>query len=68
MDPFAIDVKLNGIQLCTNSAPDADKNGVEFTSRLVEIEIDLKFGSATATILSNDLSHGYVHENSAYSS
>jgi glutamate N-acetyltransferase/amino-acid N-acetyltransferase len=67
MDPLAIDVKLNGVQVCSNSAPDANKNLVDFASRLVEIEIDLKVGQKSATILTNDLSHDYVHENSAYS-
>jgi glutamate N-acetyltransferase / amino-acid N-acetyltransferase len=68
LDPLTIDVKLNGVQVCANSAPDADKSTVNFAARLVEIEIDLKVGSSTATILTNDLSHDYVHENSAYSS
>jgi glutamate N-acetyltransferase/amino-acid N-acetyltransferase len=68
LDPLTIDVKLNGVQVCTNSAPDADKSTVDFAARLVEIEIDLKVGTSTATILTNDLSHDYVHENSAYSS
>lgn len=68
LDPLTIDVKLNGVQVCTNSAPDADKSTVNFAARLVEIEIDLKVGSSTASILTNDLSHDYVHENSAYSS
>jgi glutamate N-acetyltransferase / amino-acid N-acetyltransferase len=68
LDPLTIDVKLNGVQVCTNSAPDADKSTVNFAARLVEIEIDLKVGTSTATIMTNDLSHDYVHENSAYSS
>jgi glutamate N-acetyltransferase/amino-acid N-acetyltransferase len=68
LNPLTIDVKLNGVQVCTNSAPDADKSTVNFVARLVEIEIDLKVGKSTATILTNDLSHDYVHENSAYSS
>ena len=68
IDPLTIDVRLNGVQVCTNSAPDADKTTVDFAARLVEIEIDLKVGTANATILTNDLSHDYVHENSAYSS
>ena len=68
LDPLTIDVKLNGVQVCTNSVPNADKSTVNFSARLVEIEIDLKVGSSTATILTNDLSHDYVHENSAYSS
>ena len=67
MNPFTIDVKLNGVQICTNSAPDADKSTVSFDSRLVEIDIDLKIGTSIATIMTNDLSHDYVHENSAYS-
>ena len=67
MDPLAIDVKLNGVQVCTNSSPDADKSTVNFDARLVEIEVDLKCGTATATIMTNDLTHDYVHENSAYS-
>ena len=67
MDPFTIDVRLNGVQVCTNSAPDADKSLVNFANRLVEIDIDLKVGTSEATILTNDLTHDYVHENSAYS-
>ena len=67
MDPLSIDVKLNGVQVCTNSALDGDKTLVNFEARLVEIEIDLKVGTASATIMTNDLSHDYVHENSAYS-
>jgi glutamate N-acetyltransferase/amino-acid N-acetyltransferase len=67
MDPLTIDVKLNGVQVCTNSAPDSDKTTVNFKARLVEIEIDLKVGTSTATIMTNDLTHDYVHENSAYS-
>ena len=68
MDPLTIDVSLNGIQVCTNSAPDADKSAVDFSNRLVEIVIDLKVGKSSATVMTNDLSHDYVHENSAYSS
>ena len=67
MDPLTIDVTLNGVQVCTNSAPDADKSAVDFSNRLVEIVIDLKVGKASATVMTNDLSHDYVHENSAYS-
>ena len=68
MDPLAIDVSLNGVQVCTNSAPDADKSTVNFEARLVEIVIDIKIGTHSATIKTNDLSHDYVEENSAYSS
>jgi len=67
MDPLSINVSLNGVQVCSNSAPDADKSIVDFAPRLVKIVIDLKIGSHNATIKTNDLSHDYVHENSAYS-
>ena len=68
LDPLTIDVMLNSVAVCTNSAPDADKSIVNFSAREVIIEIDLKVGSSTATVLTNDLSYDYVHENSAYSS
>lgn len=67
MDPLAIDVILNGVSVCTNSAPDCDKSTVDFSAREVVIEIDLKIGTSTATVLTNDLSEDYVRENSAYS-
>jgi len=67
IDPNNIDVKLNGVQVCKGSAPFEDKVIVKFDNRLVEIEINLNVGSASATILTNDLTHEYVHENSAYS-
>jgi glutamate N-acetyltransferase / amino-acid N-acetyltransferase len=34
---------------------------------VVSIDIDLNVGSYSATVMTNDLSHDYVHENSAYS-
>ena len=67
MDPLAIDIRLNGIQVAKNSAPFEDKTKVSFDARLVELVINLNIGSATATVRTNDLSHEYVHENSAYS-
>lgn len=67
LDPLAIDVKLNGIQVAKNSAPFEDKNLVKFDKRLVELAVNLNVGKATATVRTNDLSHDYVRENSAYS-
>lgn len=67
MDPLTIDVQLNGVQVAKNSAPFEDKTKVSFENRLVELVINLNIGSATATVHTNDLSHDYVHENSAYS-
>ena len=67
MDALNIDVYLNGIHVAKQSAPFQDKNLVSFAERLVELEVNLNMGSATATVMTNDLSHDYVHENSAYS-
>jgi glutamate N-acetyltransferase/amino-acid N-acetyltransferase len=67
MDPHTIDVSLNGVPVCVSSAPAADKSLVSFEERLVSIDINLNVGSASATVMTNDLSHAYVHENSAYS-
>ena len=66
LNPLDIDVTLNGVQVAKSSAPFADRNQVSFIDRLVRIDIDLKMGSAQATVFTNDLSHDYVHENSAY--
>lgn len=67
IDPLAIDVTLNGVQVAKNSTPFEDKNLVNFDNRLVELVVNLNVGSSSATIRTNDLSHDYVHENSAYS-
>jgi glutamate N-acetyltransferase/amino-acid N-acetyltransferase len=67
IDPLAIDVTLNGVQVAKNSSTFEDKNLVTFDNRLVELLVNLNVGSSSATIRTNDLSHDYVHENSAYS-
>jgi len=59
-------VTLNGIEVAKSSVPFAGRNQVSFTDRLVTIDIDLKLGKDSATVFTNDLSHDYVHENSAY--
>ncbi len=67
-DPYTIDVSLNGVMVCRNSAPGDDRALVNMKDKEVEILIDLKAGSACATIWTNDLTAEYVHENSSYSS
>jgi len=67
MDALNIDVILNGIHVAKESAPFEDKNKVSFADRLVSLEVNLNVGTSTATVMTNDLSHDYVHENSAYS-
>jgi glutamate N-acetyltransferase/amino-acid N-acetyltransferase len=67
-DPADLDVSLNGVQVCRASAPAQDPATVDLDARDVHVLIDLKAGDATATVWTNDLTHAYVHENSAYSS
>lgn len=67
-DPYNIDVSFNGVQVCTAGEPDQSRDLVDLTPREVDIQIELHTGSEQATIWTNDLTHDYVHENSAYAS
>ena len=67
-DPADLDVAMNGVWVCRQSTPAEDPATVDLTGRQVEVTIDLKAGSERATVWTNDLTHAYVHENSAYSS
>jgi glutamate N-acetyltransferase/amino-acid N-acetyltransferase len=67
-DPYEVDVAMNGVRVCSQGAPDRPRGEVDLTARAVTVAIDLKSGSSGATILTNDLTHDYVHENSAYAS
>ncbi|MBM9460650.1 bifunctional glutamate N-acetyltransferase/amino-acid acetyltransferase ArgJ [Nocardioides sp. zg-536] len=67
-DPADLDVAMNGVWVCRNSTPAEDPALVDLSPRDVTVTIDLKSGPAQATVWTNDLTHAYVHENSAYSS
>ena len=67
-DPADLDVAMNGVWVCRRSTPDEDPSKVDMEERQVDVSIDLKAGNARATVWTNDLTHAYVHENSAYSS
>jgi glutamate N-acetyltransferase/amino-acid N-acetyltransferase len=66
-EPDALDVAVNGVWVCRAGAAAEDRSKVDLSGRAVIIRIDLRAGAATATVWTNDLSHAYVHENSAYS-
>jgi glutamate N-acetyltransferase/amino-acid N-acetyltransferase len=66
-DIYALDVDFNGVPVCRAGQAQADPSEVVFAGREVHVRIDLHAGPATATILTNDLTTAYVHENSAYS-
>ena len=66
--PEELAVTINAAQGCGASRPAADPAEVDLAAhREVHIEIDLHAGDAEATVWTNDLTHDYVHENSAYS-
>ncbi len=67
-DPYAVDVEMNGVRVCSDGGPDQPRELVDLSPRATSVVIDLKVGDASATIYTNDLTHDYVHENSAYSS
>jgi len=67
-DPYEIDVSMNGVMVCRRGEPFESRDLVDLTPRATTILIDLKSGEAEATIYTNDLTHDYVHENSAYAS
>lgn len=67
-DPYDIDVLINGVRVSSKGQPDQSRDLVDLTPRLVEIQISLNSGAHSATVWTNDLTHEYVEENSAYSS
>ncbi|MBB4735490.1 bifunctional glutamate N-acetyltransferase/amino-acid acetyltransferase ArgJ [Micrococcus cohnii] len=66
-DADALDVWFNGVRVCRAGGVGEPRDGVDLTGRQVQVVIDLHAGDAEATIWTNDLTHDYVHENSAYS-
>lgn len=66
-DPLTLDVTINGIQVCRACGVGEDRGLVDLSGREVHVLIQLHAGAASATIWTNDLTHDYVHENSAYS-
>ena len=61
-------VTINGVTVCRDGAIGDAREGVDLAAdRRVTVLIDLKAGDADATVWTNDLTHDYVEENSAYS-
>jgi len=68
-DALLLDVTVNDVQVCRAGGVGEPRELVDLAAeREVRVEIDLHAGSASATVWTNDLTHDYVHENSAYSS
>jgi glutamate N-acetyltransferase/amino-acid N-acetyltransferase len=66
-DPDALDVTMNGVQVCRAGGVGEDRSLVDLSPRECRITVDLHAGDAAVTVWTNDLTHDYVHENSAYS-
>lgn len=67
-DPERIDVAINGVWVCRAAMRAEDETKVDMSGRRVHILIDLHAGQHEGSILTNDLTAGYVYENSAYTS
>ena len=68
LDADNVDVTINGVRVCTKGGPDRPVEEVDMTPKQVDVTVNLFAGSQEATVWTNDLTHGYVTENSAYSS
>jgi len=67
-DPYNIDVSINQVLISSKGQPANDRSLVDLSPKKVEILVNLNAGSDFATVVTNDLTHAYVEENSAYSS
>ncbi|MFI7599790.1 bifunctional glutamate N-acetyltransferase/amino-acid acetyltransferase ArgJ [Actinoplanes sp. NPDC049681] len=65
--PDRVDVGVNGVWVCKGGAAAEDRSKVDLSGHDVTIQVHLHEGEMDATIWTTDLSHAYVHENSAYS-
>ncbi|MFW0791536.1 bifunctional glutamate N-acetyltransferase/amino-acid acetyltransferase ArgJ [Gordonia sp. CPCC 205333] len=68
LDPDLITVSFNGSPVCVDGmgadgARDVDLSGVD-----IVVDVNLNVGDAEVSIRTTDLSHGYVEENSLYTS
>jgi glutamate N-acetyltransferase/amino-acid N-acetyltransferase len=67
-DPSTLDITINGVAVCVAGGTGEDRGSADLSGPDIRVEIDLHAGEASGTVLTTDLSHGYVEENSAYSS
>lgn len=67
-DPNKLDITINGVEVCRAGGAGEDRDKADLTGKDITVEVNLHAGDGKATVLTTDLSHGYVEENSAYSS
>ncbi|MFM9096468.1 MAG: bifunctional glutamate N-acetyltransferase/amino-acid acetyltransferase ArgJ [Actinomycetes bacterium] len=68
IDADKIDVAINDVLVCKSGMSCENESKIDLSNRLIKVDVDLNIGTDKATVLTNDLSIKYVHENSAYSS
>jgi glutamate N-acetyltransferase/amino-acid N-acetyltransferase len=67
LDPDRLDVTINGVLLCRGGVAAGDRTAADLSGPEILVEVGLGLGGGAAEIRTTDLSHGYVEENSAYS-
>ncbi|AOW92757.1 bifunctional ornithine acetyltransferase/N-acetylglutamate synthase [Rhodococcus sp. WMMA185] len=68
LDPNRIAVSFNGAPVCVDGVGTPGAREVDLSGVDISLDVDLGVGEHAVTIRTTDLSHGYVEENSAYSS
>jgi glutamate N-acetyltransferase/amino-acid N-acetyltransferase len=68
LDAERISVSFNGSPVCIDGTGAPGARDVDLSDADIDVTIDLGVGAEQASIRTTDLSHGYVEENSAYSS
>ncbi|WP_040807592.1 bifunctional glutamate N-acetyltransferase/amino-acid acetyltransferase ArgJ [Nocardia concava] len=68
LDPNRVSVSFNGSPVCVDGVGAPGAREVDLSGPDIAVLVDLGLGDGEATIRTTDLSHGYVEENSAYSS
>ncbi|SPM27242.1 N-acetylglutamate synthase (N-acetylornithine aminotransferase), partial [Mycobacterium terramassiliense] len=68
LEPDRIRVSFNGSAVCIDGVGAPGARQVDLSGADIDITVDLRVGDASAAVRTTDLSHGYVEENSAYSS
>lgn len=68
LDADRISVSFNGSPVCIDGTGAPGARDVDLSGADIDVSIDLGVGTECASIRTTDLSHGYVEENSAYSS
>jgi glutamate N-acetyltransferase/amino-acid N-acetyltransferase len=66
-EPDRIDVAFNGVQVCRDGSIGEPRELVDLSGHDVHVEVNLRSGSHSATIWTNDLTYDYVKENAEYS-